>query len=94
MIKGRINMLAKNNIVNRVVVTGMGIVSPIGVGLKENWQNALKGVSGIVSLQGDKEFEGLKSQVGGKLPPHFRLDLHKTSVSSFLFFNYVVVCRR
>ena len=84
-------MLAKSNLVNRVVVTGMGIVSPIGVGLKENWENALKGVSGIVSLKGDKEFEGLKSQVGGKLPPHFRLDLHKTSVGAFFFFLNLVV---
>ncbi len=82
-------MLGKKNLVNRVVVTGMGIVSPIGVGLKENWQNALKGVSGIVSLKGDKEFEGLKSQIGGKLPPHFNLDLYKTSVSYFFIFNYV-----
>ena len=45
----------------RVVVTGMGIVSPIGVGLKENWENILKGVSGIVSLKGTPELEGLKS---------------------------------
>ena len=51
----------KGGALNRVVVTGMGMVSPIGVGVKENWENALKGKSGIVSLKGDKEFEGLKS---------------------------------
>jgi hypothetical protein len=39
----------------------MGIVSPIGVGVKENWANMLAGKSGIVSLQGDPEFKGLKS---------------------------------
>jgi len=65
---------------NRVVVTGMGIVSPIGVGKEENWKNILAGKSGIVSLKGDKEFEGLKSQIGGKLPSNFNIDDHKTSV--------------
>jgi len=73
-------MQTKKNMIQRVVVTGMGVVSPIGVGVKENWQNALKGMSGIVSLKGDKEFEGLKSQVGGRLPPHFKIDEHKSSV--------------
>jgi 3-oxoacyl-[acyl-carrier-protein] synthase II len=56
---------------SRVVVTGMGIVSPIGVGKEENWKNILGGKSGIVSVKGDKEFEGLKSQIGGRLPAHF-----------------------
>lgn len=31
----------------RVVITGMGIVSPIGLDLAENWQNVLAGKSGI-----------------------------------------------
>ena len=58
----------------------MGIVSPIGVGKEENWKNILAGKSGIVSLKGDKEFEGLKSQIGGRLPSNFKIDDHKTSV--------------
>lgn len=61
---------------SRVVVTGLGIVSPIGVGKEENWKNILAGKSGIVSLKGDKEFEGLKSQIGGRLPSHFNIDEH------------------
>ena len=31
----------------RVVVTGLGIVSPIGYGVKENWENITAGKSGI-----------------------------------------------
>ena len=65
---------------NRVVVTGMGIISPIGVGKEENWKNILAGKSGIVSLKGDKDFEGLKSKIGGRLPSNFNIDDHKTSV--------------
>ncbi len=31
----------------RVVVTGIGIVSPVGVGLKQSWDNILAGKSGV-----------------------------------------------
>jgi 3-oxoacyl-[acyl-carrier-protein] synthase II len=67
-------MLHKSNKIQRVVVTGMGVVSPIGVGIEENWRNILNGVSGIVSVKDEPELKGLKSQIGGKLPKHFNLD--------------------
>lgn len=34
----------------RVVVTGLGILSPVGLTLQENWQNITNGVSGIVPI--------------------------------------------
>ena len=34
----------------RVVITGMGIVSPIGLDLAENWQSILAGKSGITQI--------------------------------------------
>ena len=35
----------------RIVVTGMGIVSPIGTGIDQFWKNAVAGTSGIISIQ-------------------------------------------
>lgn len=34
----------------RVVVTGMGVVSPLGLSLEETWNNATNGVSGIAQI--------------------------------------------
>jgi 3-oxoacyl-[acyl-carrier-protein] synthase II len=34
----------------RVVVTGLGIVSPIGIGVEENWSSAVAGRSGIARI--------------------------------------------
>jgi 3-oxoacyl-[acyl-carrier-protein] synthase II len=31
----------------RVAVTGLGIVSPVGIGIAQAWENVLKGVSGV-----------------------------------------------
>ncbi len=31
----------------RIVVTGLGIVSPLGIGINENWDKYFSGVSGI-----------------------------------------------
>ena len=36
-----------NNINNRVVVTGIGVLSPLGLDLATNWQNLVAGKSGI-----------------------------------------------
>ena len=34
----------------RVVVTGIGIISPVGNNLKENWKNITEGISGITKI--------------------------------------------
>ncbi len=36
----------------RVVVTGLGIVCPVGLGVEESWQNILAGKSGIAPVTG------------------------------------------
>ncbi len=34
----------------RVVITGMGIVSPLGIGVEKNWEAICQGKSGIVPI--------------------------------------------
>ncbi len=36
-----------NDLRRRVVVTGLGILSPVGIGIEENWRNITEGRSGI-----------------------------------------------
>src|SRR5262245_32047253 len=53
----------------RVVVTGLGVVSPIGIGVDTFWKSALAGRSGVsaISAFGDLPLEGYRSQVAGQV---------------------------
>ena len=44
--------MSKSSGLRRVVVTGMGMVSPVGLNVEESWQNILAGVSGAQSVEG------------------------------------------
>ena len=53
----------------RVVVTGLGVVSPIGIGVGRFWKSALAGLSGVSAISA---FEGLpmdvyRSRVAGQI---------------------------
>lgn len=50
----------------RVVVTGMGIVSPIGCNVETAWDNILKGVCGIRKLE-DNAFDNLPCKIAAKI---------------------------
>jgi 3-oxoacyl-[acyl-carrier-protein] synthase II len=53
----------------RVVITGLGAITPLGIGVKQTWSNLLASKSGIVSTSHlGKEFEGLPSRVAGLVP--------------------------
>lgn len=51
----------------RIVVTGVGIVSPLGVGAEMTWQRLLAGQSGIRKLSDDLTV-GTGTAVGGQVP--------------------------
>ena len=54
----------------RVVVTGLGLVTPLGIGVQQTWSKLIAGDCGVVSLKdlpapnGLPGFETLPSQVG------------------------------
>ena len=54
----------------RVVITGMGIVSPIGIGISHFWETAIRGQSGISTIDsfGDLPMEGYRSRIAGQIP--------------------------
>ncbi|HXE55023.1 MAG TPA: beta-ketoacyl synthase N-terminal-like domain-containing protein [Tepidisphaeraceae bacterium] len=53
----------------RVVITGIGVISPIGIGAKPFWENLLAGKIGVrrISLF---DPSGLPSQIGGQVPDY------------------------
>ena len=50
----------------RVVVTGMGCLSPLGHTIEENWNALIKGISGITKLEGIDIPEGYPN-IGGQV---------------------------
>ncbi|MEE9256427.1 MAG: beta-ketoacyl-ACP synthase II [bacterium] len=50
----------------RVVVTGMGLVTPLGIGLRENWDSLVAGKSGIGRVTRFNP-ERLSSQISGEV---------------------------
>lgn len=60
----------------RVVVTGVGIVSPVGCDTKSAWTNILKGYCGIQTLN-DSQYESLPCRIAAKINDN-DLKLHES----------------
>ena len=58
----------------RVVVTGLGLITPVGIGVKESWKNILNGVSGISNIT-KFDASDFKSKVAGEVK-NFNPDLY------------------
>jgi 3-oxoacyl-[acyl-carrier-protein] synthase II len=52
---------------NRVVITGLGVLSSIGVGKEPFWEGCIQGRSGIAPISGF-DVSKLSSKLGGQLP--------------------------
>src|SRR3954470_12440496 len=53
----------------RVVITGIGVISPIGIGAKSFWDNLLAGKVGVRRIA-NWDPGGFSSQVGGEVPAY------------------------
>jgi 3-oxoacyl-[acyl-carrier-protein] synthase II len=51
----------------RVVITGIGVVSSVGIGKEEYWANIIAGKSGIAEIQGF-DTSAFSCHVGGEIP--------------------------
>ncbi|HEY3911947.1 MAG TPA: beta-ketoacyl-ACP synthase II [Stellaceae bacterium] len=51
----------------RVVVTGMGLVTPLGIGLERNWRRLTEGASGISAIQ-SFDVSDLPAKIAGQVP--------------------------
>lgn len=51
----------------RVVITGLGIVSPLGRGVKHNWENIIAGKSGIKTIEG-VDLKDIPVSIAGQVP--------------------------
>ena len=52
----------------RVVVTGMGLVTPLGIGLEKNWQALVAGQSGIRKIDRFPNVDAFASRIAGQVP--------------------------
>ncbi len=52
----------------RVVVTGLGLVTPLGTGLEKNWQALLDGQSGIRKIDRFPNIDAFASRIAGQVP--------------------------
>lgn len=57
----------------RVVVTGMGIVSPLGIGVEHVWRRLIEGRSGIAAIQ-SFDVSDLPAKVAGEVPAGLRAE--------------------
>ncbi len=48
----------------RIVITGMGVVSPIGIGREAFWEAVITGASGARPMEGIIDLEGIPAKVG------------------------------
>jgi 3-oxoacyl-[acyl-carrier-protein] synthase II len=66
----------------RVVVTGLGMVSSLGINTQESWNNITHYKSGIIDLSNEYYAKDLPNNVriGAPIPKHFNSKKYKTLV--------------
>ncbi len=84
----------------RVVVTGIGMCTPLGYGAEFGWEKLINSESGIRKLEGF-EIDDLPSQVGGQIPREGRSELfpenvieHKEKKKMEPFIQYALIAAK
>src|SRR5881396_34475 len=58
----------RNNEPHRVVVTGLGLVTPLGIGVEKNWEAVVSGRSGIRPITRFSNVESFSTRIAGEVP--------------------------
>jgi 3-oxoacyl-[acyl-carrier-protein] synthase II len=61
---------------HRVVVTGLGLVTPLGTGVEINWENVVAGRSGIRPITRFPNVEFFATRIAGEVPDFHGESLH------------------
>lgn len=78
----------------RVVVTGLGIISPLGIGVNANWEAVCEGKSGIGTISKFEVHDDFPVTIAGEVKgfqPEDYLD-HKEIKKMDTFIHYAVAC--
>jgi 3-oxoacyl-[acyl-carrier-protein] synthase II len=80
----------------RVVVTGLGLVTPLGIGLEKNWQALVAGESGIRKIDRFPNIDAFASRIAGQVPDFRAEDFiePKEIKKMDLFIQYSVAAAR
>lgn len=81
--------------VKRVVITGLGALSPVGLNAKDTWTNVLKGQSGISKIT-KFDTTGFDTQIAGEVKG-FNPDLYiekKEQKKMDTFIHYAIACAK
>ncbi len=81
--------------IQRVVVTGVGAITPLGLSMEETWKNALEGKSGITAIT-KFNTEGFETRFAGEVKG-FNADLYvpkKEQKKMDLFIQYAIACTK
>ena len=79
----------------RVVVTGLGMVTPLGTGVEKNWEAACSGKSGIGTIT-RFDASGFQSQIAGEVTDFESQEfMDKQQIRRFdIFIHYAMACAR
>lgn len=81
--------------IRRVVVTGLGMVSPLGIGVEPSWSRLIRGECGIRSLRGKRSgiFDQLPCTIAGTIPDELFENYSKSLmviINEYLFRSYLL----
>jgi 3-oxoacyl-[acyl-carrier-protein] synthase II len=81
--------------VRRVVVTGLGMVTPLGTGVEKSWEAACSGTSGIAPIT-KFDATGFSSQIAGEVKDFRSQDfMDKQEIRRFdIFIHYAIASAR